>query len=158
MEFFATLHPKFVHFSIALFLIYILLEITQLIFYKEWLNKTIHLILVLGVVFTLGTVLTGNQAEHAANQIIENNLPQIKEVLEEHESFGTLVLWFFSALAVFRTYLLLNKNINKKTQIVLVILALIGSYLIYETGEYGGKLVYEHGVGTELFKEKHLNE
>ncbi len=158
MEYLANLHPKFVHFSIALFSTYILLEIVYFIIPKDWLNKTVQIILLLGVFFTIGTVLTGNQAEQSVSEVIDKKLPYIKEVLEEHEDYGTLVLWFFAAVGVFRTSLFLKKKINRKMQIVLVFLALIGSYLVFETGEYGGKLVYDYGVGTELFKEKYLNE
>lgn len=158
MEFFANLHPKFVHFSIALFSIYILLEFFYFFYSKEWLNKTVHLILILGIFLTIGTVLTGNQAEKSAIEIIENKAAHVKEVLEEHEEYGTLVLWLFAAIAVFRTYILLKKKMTKKTQVILLLLAAIGGYLIFEAGEYGGELVYRHGVGTELFKEKYLNE
>ncbi|MAT56936.1 MAG: hypothetical protein CMF23_03065 [Ignavibacteriae bacterium] len=158
MEFFANLHPKFVHFSIALFSIYILLEYFYFFYSKEWLNKTVHLILILGIFLTIGTVLTGNQAEKSVIEIIENKAAHVKEVLEEHEEYGTLVLWLFAAIAVFRTYILLKKKMTKKTQVILLLLAAIGGYLIFEAGEYGGELVYRHGVGTELFKEKYLNE
>jgi uncharacterized membrane protein len=158
MEFFANLHPKFVHFSIALFSIYILLEYFYFFYSKEWLNKTVHLILILGIFLTIGTVLTGNQAEKSVIEIIENKATHVKEVLEEHEEYGTLVLWLFAAIAVFRTYILLKKKLTKKTQVILLLLAAIGGYLIFEAGEYGGELVYRHGVGTELFKEKYLNE
>lgn len=158
MEFFANLHPKFVHFSIALFSIYILLEFFYFFYSKEWLNKTVHLILILGIFLTIGTVLTGNQAEKSVLEIIENKATHVKEVLEEHEEYGTLVLWLFAAIAVFRTYILLKKKMTKKTQVILLLLAAIGGYLIFEAGEYGGELVYRHGVGTELFKEKYLNE
>lgn len=158
MEFFANLHPKFVHFSIALFSIYILLEFFYFFYSKEWLNKTVHLILILGIFLTIGTVLTGNQAEKSVLEIIENKATHVKEVLEEHEEYGTLVLWLFAAIAVFRTYILLKKKMTKKTQVILLLLATIGGYLIFEAGEYGGELVYRHGVGTELFKEKYLNE
>ena len=158
MEFFANLHPKFVHFSIALFSIYILLEYFYFFYSKEWLNKAVHLILILGIFLTIGTVLTGNQAEKSVIEIIENKAAHVKEVLEEHEEYGTLVLWLFAAIAVFRTYILLKKKMTKKTQVILLLLAAIGGYLIFEAGEYGGELVYRHGVGTELFKEKYLNE
>lgn len=158
MEFFANLHPKFVHFSIALFSIYILLEYFYFFYSKEWLNKTVHLILILAIFLTIGTVLTGNQAEKSVIEIIENKATHVKEVLEEHEEYGTLVLWLFAAIAVFRTYILLKKKLTKKTQVILLLLAAIGGYLIFEAGEYGGELVYRHGVGTELFKEKYLNE
>jgi len=158
MEFFANLHPKFVHFSIALFSIYILLEFVYFFYSKEWLNKTVHLILLLGIFLTIGTVLTGNQAEKSVKEIIEKKAIHVEEVLEEHEEYGTLVLWLFAAIAVFRTYLLLKKKMTKKTQVILLLLASIGGYFIFEAGKYGGELVYKHGVGTELFKEKHLNE
>ena len=71
MDFLAGLHPKIVHFPIALLSAYALLEIIGIVFKNEFLSKTAHLFLFLGVLGALAAVLTGNQAEEAA-ELLEN--------------------------------------------------------------------------------------
>ncbi|MHB9014432.1 MAG: DUF2231 domain-containing protein, partial [Ignavibacteriaceae bacterium] len=63
MEFLAQLHPKIVHFPIALLSTYVLLEIIGVVFKRDFFSKAAHLILLLGVLGALAAVFTGNQAE-----------------------------------------------------------------------------------------------
>jgi uncharacterized membrane protein len=62
MDFLAGLHPKVVHFPIALLLTYILCELIGVIFKKDFFSKTAHLLLLLGVIGAVAAVLTGNLA------------------------------------------------------------------------------------------------
>ena len=61
-NFLAEIHPKVVHFPIALLTTYSILEIIGIIFNKEFITKSALLILCLGVVTAFIAVLTGNQA------------------------------------------------------------------------------------------------
>ncbi len=45
MDFLAELHPKVVHFPIALLLTYAILELVGIVFKKEFYQKTAHLLL-----------------------------------------------------------------------------------------------------------------
>jgi uncharacterized membrane protein len=44
----------------------------------------------------------------------------------------------------------LKKKSNSSLKYLLLLFALFGCYLIYQTAEYGGDLVKKFGVGTEL--------
>ena len=34
-----------------------------------------------------------------------------------------------------------------------VLLAIAGCFFVYKTGQYGGKIVYKHGVGVSIEKQ-----
>jgi len=147
MDFLASLHPKVVHFPIAILSTYILFEILAVITKNESYSKAAHILLFLGILGALAAVLSGNQAEELLNG---KAVPP--ELIEEHETFANITIWFYFILLVFRTYLVIKKKLTYKMQIAVVVLALAGIVLIYETGEHGGELVYKYGAGTELIK------
>ena len=156
MDFLGSLHPKIIHFPIALFIIYTLLEIVGLIVKKEIFTKSAYIILILGILGAFAAVLTGNQAE----EMWKNWTNVSKLLVEEHETYATITLWYFFGLTILRTMFVINVEIKKKfnqhvmkMKAAFVVLALIGCYFVYETGEHGGKLVYQHGVGISVDKQ-----
>ncbi len=151
METLSKLHPLVVHFPVALFSVYVLFEVINLFLQDEKFHKWINLVLLIGVLGGIAAVLTGNQAAASLQQNYQNIASEIIESVEEHESYATITLWFFAVLLAARFYLTTKKKFNKLLKVTFVILALIGMFLIYETGEHGGELVYGLGIGTELF-------
>ncbi|MDQ7817120.1 MAG: DUF2231 domain-containing protein [Melioribacteraceae bacterium] len=150
MEFLAELHPRIIHFPIAFFILYFLFETTGILLKKEYLLKSAFIVLILGVFFSLLSVLTGNQAHEVVKQI-QIDAALYNDLIEQHELFATITLWYFVAVLVFRTYLLVKKKFESKIRYTFIILGLIGSLLIYLTGTYGGELVFKYGIGTKLF-------
>lgn len=153
MEFLGSLHPKIIHFPIALFIVYTFLETVGLIFKKAVFTKAAFIILILGIVGAFAAVLTGNQAE----EIWKGWSSSSKSLLEEHETFATITLWYFFVVAILRTMFVINVEIRNKfhehaskLKMGFVVLALVGCYFVYQTGEHGGKLVYKHGVGVSV--------
>ena len=154
MEFIAQLHPKIVHFPVALLSIYALLEITGVLSKKEFFKKAAYLFLFLGVLSAVAAVISGNQASDIASQWEDKGAIIPFGLISQHEEFATITLWYFTGLLVLRTFLVVKKKYTGMIQYIFIVLAIIGGYLIYETGDLGGKLVYKHGVGTELKKEE----
>jgi uncharacterized membrane protein len=154
MEFLAQLHPKIVHFPVAFLSIYVLLEITGVFSKKDFLRNTAFLFLFLGVLAAIAAVITGNQASELASQWEDKGAIIPFGLISQHEEYANITLWYFAALLVFRTYLVIKKKFKSAIQYVFIVLAIVGGYLIYETGDLGGRLVYDHGVGTELKKEE----
>ena len=151
MEILSKIHPVVIHFPVAIFSLYALLEIVNLFFEDTKYHKWINSFLLLGVVAGVTAVLTGNQA--ASNlKNISSVTENIKELIEEHETYATLTMWYFTILLAARFYLTNKKKFTKMLKVTFVILAIVGLFLIYETGEHGGKLVYDYGIGTKLFK------
>jgi uncharacterized membrane protein len=149
MEFLADLHPKIIHFPIAFFILYSLFETASVIFKKEFLSKSAFIILILGVVFSLLAVLTGNQAHELVKKIqIEAML--YESIIAKHELYATITLWYFTSLLFFRVYFLVKKKFIGKIVYVFVLLGLLGIYFIYMTGLLGGELVFKYGIGIKL--------
>ena len=146
MEFFAQFHPKLIHFPIAFFLVYLLLELLGAIFKKDFFSKAAHLFLLFGVLGALAAVFTGNLAEDA----FEGWNKTTSAILKTHYTYANITLCYFTALLVIRTILVLRKKFSNLFKYVFCVLALVGSYFVYQTGEYGGKMVFQHGVGTQF--------
>ncbi|GAB4300470.1 MAG: hypothetical protein Kow0098_27920 [Ignavibacteriaceae bacterium] len=146
MEFLGELHPKVVHFPVAVLILYPLIETAGILFKKDFLSKTAHLLLFLGVLTAIAAVLTGRQAFDNFNSWT----PDSELLMNDHEIFATISVWYFSALLVIRTFLVLRKKFTGVISYALILLALAGGYFIYQTADYGGKLVFKFGVGTEI--------
>ncbi len=154
MEFLSQLHPQVVHFPIAFMVIYALLEITGILSGKEFFQKAAYLFLFLGVLTAVLAVITGNQAADIALKWKDKGAVIPTNLISEHEEYATITMWYFTGLLVLRTYLFLKKKFNGTVKYLFIVLAVAGLYLVYQTGDHGGKLVYRHGVGTELKKEE----
>jgi uncharacterized membrane protein len=147
-------HPRFVHFPIALLSTYVLLEIIGVVFKKDFFSKAAHLILFLGVLGAVAAVLTGKEAEKAALLLEEQGAIIPFGAMSDHENWANITLWYFSAVLVLRTFLVIKKKFTGIFQYIFILLAVVGGYFIFQTGDHGGKLVFKHGLGTELKKSE----
>jgi uncharacterized membrane protein len=146
MEFLAELHPKVVHFPIALFFTFTIFELLGTVLKKDYFHKAAHLLLFLGVIGAVFAVITGKQAGSANPNWTEASV----ELVREHSSFASITMWYFVSVLVIKTFLVLKKKINQKFNYMILALALIGCFFVYETSEHGGQLVTKFGIGTEL--------
>ncbi len=163
MEFLASLHPKIVHFPIVLFLSYVILELAGLVLKKQILSDIAIGTLMFGLLFAILSVLSGEQAARLAQQnkylVINPRFSEFyQELISRHESYATYSVWIFSFLCIAKLHLIIRTRVKKQfikrlqlINILLLILAIIGAYMIFLTGETGGVMVYEHGIGTKLF-------
>jgi uncharacterized membrane protein len=153
MEFIAEFHPKMIHFPIAFLFGYAALEIAGIIFKNEFLNKAALLLLFLGILGLVAAAITGEQAMAAANRLEEQGAIVPFRAMNEHQEWANYTVWFFTFVLIFRTILVLKKRFTGGIRYVFIILAIAGTYLLFEAAERGGELVYKYGVGTELLKE-----
>ena len=154
MDFLARMHPLVIHFPIALLLAYVLLETIGVVFNKDFFPKAAHLFLLLGVLGLVAAVLTGNSAESIARQWAKAGANIPRDAIENHEDFANTTLWFFTGLLVLRTYLVLKKKFTGYFKYIVLVLAFAGVFFIYQTGYYGGNLVYRYGAGTDIIKSE----
>jgi uncharacterized membrane protein len=150
MEFLAELHPKVIHFPIAFFILYFLFETAGVVFKKDFLLKSSLIILLLAIIFSLLGVLTGNQAHELVKQR-QTDTVLYNDLINQHELFATLTLWYSLAVLVLRIYLSIKKKFTGRIKYLFIVLGLIGSFLIFLTGLYGGDLVFKYGIGTKIF-------
>jgi len=148
MDFIAKFHPIVVHFPIALFIVYSLLEFLGLYFKEKNYERIIMIILGIGLLFAVWGVMTGDKAL----EIAKNHLtPQQIEIASAHESFATISLFYYASLFFIKFFLLVKKKFEGVIKYVYLVLVIIGIIFIYLTGYYGGQLVFDYGVGTRLF-------
>ena len=144
MEFLAGIHPKVVHFPIAFLMLYPLMELIYLFTGKDFLSKAAMLFLTIGVIGSLFAVLSGNQAF----EFVKNWNDDAKAVFSEHQTFANLTVWYFSVLLVIRYFLFIKKKLNRTIISVIFMLSLIGGYLVYQAGNYGGKLAEQVTINS----------
>ncbi len=152
MEALSNLHPAVVHFPIAFFILYFIMETTGVILKKEYFTKAALFVLALGVLTSLIAVLTGNQAHEIVKSAMTVDHKNINDLIDQHEMFATLSLWYFTFLISIRIYLSIKNKFDYKYGYLFILLGAIGIVLIIYTSYYGGVLVFEHGIGTKLFK------
>lgn len=151
MEFLSELHPRIVHFPVAFFILYFFLEMFGILLKKNYLSKSAYIILIAGIGTAVIAVLTGNQAHEAVKIVLKEKNNLLNGMIEEHQQNATITLWYFLAVLIFRTYLILKKKFDDNWNYIFIPLGLAGCYLIYITGIHGGELVFKYGIGTQLF-------
>ena len=133
------LHPKVIHFPIAVFIGAMGMKVLSLIFKKDNLHRTALHMYIFATVITPFVVLTGLQeADH---------LHLHHPVLTIHKSFALLTMW--GSLVSLPILWLAKKKEEKVLRIVFIIFLLMLAAFVSVTGYNGGRMVYEYGVGME---------
>jgi uncharacterized membrane protein len=157
MEFLAGLHQLVVHFPIALLIVYSVLEIFGVISKKDFFTNAAYLILILGIAGAVAAVLTGNQAEEVAEIWQDKGALIPYGAITTHENYATFTLWYYIFVVFLRTYFVVRKKFTLRVKYVFAVLSILGIMALYKTAKEGGRLVFEHGVGTELLKPDALD-
>jgi uncharacterized membrane protein len=131
------LHPLFVHFPVALFITAFGLETLGLIFKRQALQQAAWYNYILGAIAAMAAVLAawwdGETLKHT--------------VFYVHRNLAYITTAFGLASGI---VLLIIKNKSVKLfRVVFFISLLLAATLVSMTGYWGGKLVYEYGVGVE---------
>jgi len=96
--------------------------------------------LIVGAVGGIAAVVSGLEAEeHIAHG------EAVHRVMETHERFALISLAVFGVLALWR--LLREKRMAGAERAVATVLSLAGAGVLFTTGLYGGRLVFEHAAG-----------
>ncbi len=137
MEHSFHLHPIIVHFPIALFVTAFGLELLSLVFKKEIFHQTAWCNYILAILACVGAVL----AALWDGEILKH------PVFYNHRAFA---YWTLGIALVSGIILAIIKRKSKKAfRIVFLIFLILTTSLVSITGYYGGRLVYEYGVGVE---------
>ena len=142
----ANVHPLFVHFPIALLLTSVALFFTGKVINRDEFLTVAKWDLLLGSLSGVVTVVTGFIA---ANTLPHNN--DIHQAMTTHRIIMILVVLISLSLSGYAMY---QRNLSdiKKNVYFFVGLILMAALLTIGA-DYGGKMVFKYGAGTELFKK-----
>lgn len=140
----SNIHPLIIHFPIALLVVAVLFEIGRLFFKNnDWMTKTILSLYAIGTTGLLAAFWSGRRAVEAVT-VSGDAVP----VVTTHEDWALYTLIFYTIFTIAR-FLVWWKEKDKFTiQLVVIISAIVGTGMLWYTGELGAKLVYKHGVAV----------
>jgi len=141
------LHPLVVHFMIAVPVIVLLLELTNIITKKKAVGVVSFVLLLLTVIAAAVAYLTGLvDGKETFDVLTEAG----KTALGEHKLLGTYLL-LASVIVLFFKLIsaLISSGMVKALYILILIAFVLG---IFNQGKEGGALVYEHGMNVAQVK------
>ena len=139
-----NIHPLLVHFPIALLIAAAAVDVVGWVFRRSRVvRQTATLLYVLGTGAAVVTYFTGRAASQAVW------LPGMAQaVVGEHWNWAFRTVWFFGIVTALRLVLITRRDRGPAVTAAFALAGLLGIGLLVETGDRGGRLVYEHGVGT----------
>ena len=139
LDFLQPIHPKIVHFPIALFMTALGLDFVSLILKKESLHKTALHIYVIAALMTPLVVRTGIWEEERFHLS--------HPVLDLHRLFALWTMWI--SLMSLPVLWFIKQKFQKFFRVLFMILLIGIAGLVTLTGHNGGRMVYEYGVGVD---------
>ncbi len=132
-----------VHFPVALTFAALLFEVVSRVRRWRTLESGSLVLIVLAALGAIAGMVTGTLAHDEVVVPVE-----ARAMLEQHEDLGVLLGWGLPLLAVARTLLArLSRRYGPLGWLYLVLLCVACVAIAYQ-GHLGGRLVYDHGVGT----------
>ncbi len=143
-----TLHPKIVHFPIAMLFLAGAFYILHLFIKNQRLDRFGFILHLGGTLGTVAAIISGNYAE---STIVQTEA--IHHIVEEHEFLGMLTGWSFGILLVWAYLRQRSRFLIERISFAIIFAACLGILII--GASHGGQLVYEYGAGVKPM-EKHL--
>ena len=138
-------HPQFVHFTIALLFVGVVLRIVSLIGRPAWIAPAATTMIAAG---TLAAVLAA-QSGVAAHGPVER-IPGARQAVVEHEEWGERTRnIFLVVIAIEAVAVLLYRSPRRRLALMAsAVVGVVGLGSLYEAAEHGGELVYAYGGGV----------
>ncbi|NOX36760.1 MAG: DUF2231 domain-containing protein [Calditrichaeota bacterium] len=136
------LHPKVVHFPIALVLVAFVFDILGMIKKNEFYYRFAWINLVLAFFAAVVAIVSGLLA---ANNVPHNDLAH--ETMETHENLGYVIGGILAVLVFWRFRL--KGAFPEKGKWIYLLLFFVGVGTVVISSDLGGKMVYEFGVAVK---------
>lgn len=140
------LHAAVVHFPIVLILLGAVAAVLAMVTQRWHLPVLAALLLSLGAFGSVISVMTGkDEGELVATA------GAIERVLDQHEEWAERTRGFASAAAAFAIVAALTLRhvaVSRTLAVAATAVALVAAWCVFQTGHYGGQLVYRHGAGV----------
>jgi uncharacterized membrane protein len=141
------LHPVVDHFSMALLIVAVLIDlVASAAPNRTWLRYTALLLMILGAIAAGASYFTGDME---ADRIWDALGQPAKDVLSRHAKLGEYLAIIFGVLAVWRI-LIQAFGFMAGSRGIYLIFALVAIVLLGYQGHLGGILVFDYGAGTAL--------
>jgi uncharacterized membrane protein len=139
------LHPVVDHFSIALLVVAVVIDIAALIFsQRPSLRHTALTLIIIGAIAAAASYGTGDLE---GGRIWDLVTGKAHDVLKLHAQLGYYLMIVFAVLALWRILIEAFAFMQGSRQIYLALAVVAVAALLYQ-GSLGGELVYTYGVGT----------
>ena len=141
-----NVHPLVVHFPIALLFVGALVDAVALVVRERhpWVRTSAVGLYALGALGTAVAFLTGRDASDSVD------LPaQALTTLNAHADWALTLVWFSGLYALARvTALRYDRERRLTVHLPLAALGVVGLFLVQQTAERGGQMVYQYGVAV----------
>lgn len=140
------LHAAVVHFPIVLILLGAAAAVIAVAIRRWNLPALAALLLGLGAFGSIVSVMTGKDE----GELVASAGP-MERVLDQHEEWAERTRAFASAaavLAIVAVVTLRRVAVSRTVGAATAVLALAASWSVFQTGHYGGQLVYRHAAGV----------
>lgn len=149
----AVFHPQIVHFVIALLFVGVIARVVSVLPLGElgkrlgFASPMATLLIVIGTIASVAAVKSGDDAHGPAERV-----PGARDAVIEHEEWGERARNAFLAIAALEliALALTTKPAAKWLKIGSAVAGLGGLFVLYETGEHGGDLVYNYAGGVGI--------
>lgn len=139
-----NIHPLIIHFPIALLVVAVLFDAARLVFKNEsWLEKCVLALYSTGSVGLIAAFVSGRQAVETVT-VFGDAIP----VVTSHEDWALYTMIYFLIFTAIRWITFMKKIESAFLLPLFVVIGLGGSFMLWQTGELGSKLVYKHGVAV----------
>lgn len=145
-----NLHPAVVHFPIALLVAAIGFDGACLLLRRQaWLDRCAASLYALGALGAWAAFLAGGAAEEGLTGLSA----EVGELVEQHEEWALRAVIAFALVGIARLAIAWRARHEGETRalalrVPVLLAALVGLWLLYETAERGGALVYQHAVAV----------
>ena len=145
-----NLHPAVVHFPIALLTVAVAFDAACLVLRRQaWLDRCAAALYALGALGAWAAYLAGDEAAEGLGIVPA----AVGRLIDEHEEWALRTLITFAIVAAAR--LLITWRERHQGEIGWVparaavwVAALVGMWMLVQTAEHGGALVYRNGVAV----------
>ena len=134
------LHAALNDLPIALLLMAVLFDLLALATRRQSFRQVSFWALVVGAVGGAAAVLSGLEAEEHIS-----HGDAVHRVMETHEVLAFVTLGVFGILALWR--IVRERRMGSGERALGVVLSIVGAGVLFATGLYGGRLVFEHAAG-----------
>ena len=136
------LHPKFIHFPIALIVTSVFFAFLAIVVKgkRDFFKEVFYWNILLATAGAIAATITGLIAE---NNLVHNN--EIHEIMEVHQLFGFILTGGLIGISLWLMFR--RSKMQIKEFIIIAVIVTTFSGMLSYSADLGGKMVYEKGAG-----------